>query len=101
MGKTLVAEKKTSVVYAIGAKKKTPVNGVDWAYVRPLADGHLVLQPWSGWTTPALFTSVNEAKQWWSENKSQLDRETMSKYYEMDTLCIKERAIIETICSTL
>ena len=101
MKKTIVAEKRTSVVYAIGARKKTPVKGIDWAYVRPLADGHLVLQPWSTWTTPILFASENEAKQWWFDNKSQMDQETMSKYYNMDTLCIKERVTTEKICTKL
>lgn len=82
-------------IYTIAVKRKTGPNKGEWVYARPLANNQLAFQPWTGWTTPAQFNDLKKAEAWWDENKSKLDMDAIKEYFDMDTLCIKERITVE------
>ena len=81
-------------VYTIAMKKK---NGPHWVYARPFGDNQITFQTWNGWTTPAQFTSAKEAEDWWNSYKHEVDMTEFAKFYDIDTLCIKERVVVERI----
>ena len=89
-------EKETLVgtVYTIAMKKK---NSPHWVYARPFGDNQITFQTWNGWTTPAQFTSEKEAVDWWNSNKNEVDMTEFAKFYDINTLCIKERVVTEKI----
>ena len=82
-------------IYTIAMKRKNGPHGGEWAYARPLANDQIAFQPWTGWTVPAQFNSVEKCAQWWEESKSQVDMEALKDYFDIDTLCIKERITVE------
>lgn len=82
-------------IYTIAVKRKTGPQKGECAYARPMANNQLAFQPWTGWTTPAQFNDLQKAEAWWDENKSKLDMAEIKEYFDMDTLCIKERITVE------